>query len=101
MKSRLLLGFVLPLIVEIIGSYLIARTDSGAEGASFAYLVVLIMLLAAMPITIAVNSYVVPAEPRDSATIIVRGMIFPAFYIAAVLIYYTGLWDQLVSPMFS
>lgn len=91
-------GFVLPLASEIVGAALIVTTESGADGEGLSWLVVLVMLVLALPLTLFANSFIVPRHAADSMAYFKKGMRAPAIFIVAVLIYHTGIWDKAISP---
>lgn len=100
LQSKLLLGFVLPLTVEVVGALLICSTDSGANADGFAGIVVLLMLLIALPGTLLGNIVILAPPAAEPARWFRRGMILPVMFLSAVLIYYSGIWDRWIHPLF-
>jgi hypothetical protein len=96
--SRLIYGFAVPIVAEVLGALLIMSGDSKAYADGFAGLVVLVMLIIALPATLFANALIVPRHADEVSTYLLRGMILPAFFIAACVIYYSGFWDTKISP---
>jgi hypothetical protein len=57
--SWLLFGFAIPILAEVIGAILIVSTDSGASAEGYAYVVIIVMLIIALPITLIGNGIIV------------------------------------------
>ena len=93
-SNKFFFGFVIPILVEVIGAILVSMTDSGASAEGFAYVVVLVMLMIAIPVTLIGNILLVPRHADDNASYFFKGMILPAIFMLFVLIYYTGIWDK-------
>ena len=92
-------GFSAPLLILVAMASLIVATDSGAYAEGFAPLVILVMVIVAVPVIVVANMIVVPVAATENSAYFFRGMIFPAIFIAAMLIYYTGFWDKVVEPL--
>jgi hypothetical protein len=97
--SWLLLGFAVPVIVEILAAVLIVSTEAGASAEGFSYLIVLVMLIIAIPVTLIGNAVLVPRHPADTQTFLLRSMALPMAFIGAALIYHTGIWDNYIDPL--
>jgi hypothetical protein len=97
--SWLFLGFAVPVIVEILAALLIVSTEAGASAEGFSYLVVLVMLVIAIPVTLIGNAVLVPRRPADTRSFLLRSMALPMVFIGAALIYYTGIWDDFIDPL--
>lgn len=97
--SKFLFGFVIPVLVEVICAILVSMTESGASAEGFAYVVVLVMLMIAIPITLIGNIILVPGHADDNASYLLKGMVLPAIFMAFVLIYHTGIWDKTIRTM--
>ncbi len=98
-RDRLVFGFVIPLVAEVVAAALIASTESGAYAEGFAYVVVLVMLIIAVPVTIFGNLIIVSYGELAAADYLMRSMILPAVFVAACLIYHTGFWDKVIDPL--
>ena len=96
----LFLGFVIPILAELLTAILIVTTKSGAYAEGFAYIVVIIILVIALPITLIGNAILVPRHNTENVSYLYRGMILPTLFIAVILIYYTGFWDKVIHPLF-
>ena len=46
------------------------------------------------------NFILVPKHITDKESYLFRGMILPALFIGVTLIYYTGIWDKAIYPLF-
>ena len=99
-RSWLLFGFVIPVLSELLAAFLIVNTTSGAYAEGFAYIVVLVILIIAIPISLIGNATLVPRHITDKKSYLSRGMILPALFIGVILIYYTGIWDKTIYPLF-
>ncbi len=99
-RSWLFFGFAIPILAELLAAILIVSTESGAYAEGFAYIVVLIILIIAIPITLIGNTILVPRHIAENVSYLRRGMIFPALFIGAILIYHTGIWDKAIYPLF-
>ena len=99
-RARLVFGFIIPLLAEVIAAVLIVSTESGAYAGPFAYVMVLVMLIIAVPITVFGNLFIVPSGAVGADDYLLRSMILPAVFIAACLIYHTGFWDKSIDPLF-
>lgn len=97
-RNRLIYGFTAPLLILVAIASLIVATDSGASAEGFAALIVLVMVIIGVPVIIVANMIVVPVAADQKSAYFFRGMIFPGIFIAAMLIYYTGAWDNFVEP---
>ena len=100
MLTRVLLIFVLPIAVEIAAAMVVSMFESGAYADGFAAIVVLVMLIIAIPLTIFCNMLLVYTSFTSAGPGLLRAMIAPVVFIFCVLIYYTGLWDKQISPLF-
>lgn len=99
-RSRLLFGFALPILIEIIAALAIVTTESGASAEGFAGILIVIMLIMAIPITLIGNVFIVPRYMTDRLSYIFIGMILPACFVVVIVIYYTGIWDHKIKPYF-
>lgn len=99
-RSRLLFGFALPILAEVIAAFTIIITESGASAKGFSGIFVVIMLMLAIPITLVGNIFIVPRYMTDKLSYFFRGMILPASTIVVIVIYYTGIWDYTIKPIF-
>lgn len=99
-RNWLFFGFVIPILAELLAAILIVSTESGAYAEGFAYIIVIVMLIIAVPITLIGNSLLVQKHIVDKVSYLRRGMILPALFIGVVLIYYTGMWDKVIYPIF-
>jgi len=99
-KSWIFFGFAIPILAELLGAILVVNTESGSYAEGFAYIVVLVILIIAIPITLIGNAILVPRHIADKASYLRRGMILPALFIGVILIYYTGIWDKAIYPLF-
>jgi hypothetical protein len=99
-RTWLLFGFVIPILAEVVGAILIVSADSGASAEGFAYVVIIVMLIIALPITLIGNGIIVSRQLTDKWSYLRRGLIFPTLFIGACLIYYTGFWDKAIHPLF-
>jgi hypothetical protein len=99
-RSWLLFGFVLPILVEVIAAIVIVLAESGASAEGFAGIVVLIMLIIAIPLTLVGNIVIVPRTMTDKLSYIFRGLILPACFLVSTVIYYTGIWDYTMRTYF-
>ena len=98
-RNRLIYGFSAPLLILVGAASLVVMTESGAAAEGFAPIVVLVMIIIAVPVTVIVNMIVVPVASPANAAYFTRGMILPTLTIAAVLVYYTGFWDDVIDPL--
>ncbi len=96
----LFFGFVIPILALLLASIFIVSTESGAYAEGFAYIIVIVILIIAVPITLIGNTLLVPRHIADKMSYLRRGMIFPALFIGVNLIYYTGMWDKVIYPIF-
>ncbi len=99
-RNWLFFGFVIPILSELLAAILIVSTESGAYAEGFAYIIVIVILIIAIPITLIGNTILVPRHIADEASYLRRGMIFPALFIGTIMIYYTGIWDKVIYPIF-
>lgn len=99
-RSRILFGFALPILAEVIVAFAIIITESGASAEGFAGILVVIILIIAIPITLVGNIFIVPRYMTNKLSYIFKGMILPACFIVAIVIYYTGIWDHTIKPYF-
>ena len=95
-SDRFLFGWALPIAIQAIGMLLIANLDSGASAAEFAGLAVFFMLLFTLPLTAVLNLAFVLAGDRTRRVHFARDMVLPAVFLAAALIYQSGLWDRMI-----
>ena len=98
-KNRLIYGFTAPLLILVGIASLIVMTDSGAVDGGFAPLLILVMTIVAVPVVVVANMIIVPVRSPANAAYFVRGMIFPGIFVAAMLIYSTGTWDEVIEPL--
>lgn len=98
-RARLVFGFIIPVVAEFIAAVLIVSTESGAYAGPFAYVLVLVMLMIAVPITIFGNLFIVPSDTVGIDDYLLRSMILPAVFVSACLIYHTGFWDHWIDPL--
>lgn len=98
-RNWILIGFCLPVLTEFAGSFLLVMTNSGASAEGFAYILVLVMLIVAVPVTLIGNIFLVPRMVTGTAVYFARGLIIPGCYFMVVLIYWTGLWDNAIEPL--
>ena len=97
--KRVALLLLVPVLVEILAALLISMTESGADAEGFAYIVVLVMLFVAVPVTIVINLGLIVSAKTDSQGLFLKAMTSPAIFIVCVLIYHTGLWDGYIDPL--
>lgn len=94
MKPKLIGGFLLPLIVLTVGMLGLTQVESAAGAAEFAGLGVLFALLAAIPLTIVANLFLLP--PRgEIVDYFKKGMVVPLIAIVWAVLYNAGIWDAL------
>ncbi len=94
------LGFAIPILAELLGAFLIVTTESGAYAEGFSYIVVLVILIVAIPVTLFGNAFLVPRHIAEKESYLPKSMILPALFFGVVLIYYTGIWDKVIHPLF-
>lgn len=58
--SWLFIGFAIQILTEILAAILIASTESGAYSEGFAYIIVIVMLIIAIPVTLIGNIILIP-----------------------------------------
>lgn len=90
-RNRLIYGFSAPLLILVGAASLIVMTGPGYDTVGYAPLVLLGMVIVAVPVIVVANMIIVPVAAPTRAPYFVRGMIFPCIFIAAMLIYYTGI----------
>lgn len=93
-------GFIIPILAELLGAIIIVSTEAGAYAEGFSYIVVIVMLVIAIPLTLFGNIILVPKHIDNKQSYIFKGMILPGIFILAILIYYTGIWDKFIDPLF-
>ncbi|MDA1372015.1 MAG: hypothetical protein O2971_14780 [Proteobacteria bacterium] len=98
--KKILLCLVLPVLVQAVGGILIILPESGASGGPFAGILILVMFLIAAPLTLLVNGVLLLPQDKDSNFYLKRGMIMPGIFLFSCLIYYTGIWDDYIDPLF-
>lgn len=72
LSGRVFAGFVVPVVVEVVAAIIIVSTGSGSSAGPFAYVVVLLMLICAIPITLISNVLLVPSSDAVGPTTIVE-----------------------------
>ena len=98
-KNRLIYGFSAPLLILVGVASLIVMTDSGASAEGFAAIIILVMIIVAVPLTVVINVIAVPVAAPKKSDYFWRGMVLPAITIVAMLVYYTGIWDDYIDPL--
>lgn len=94
-RARFLHGVVLPIAVMVVGLLILMNVESHAAAAEFGALGLLFLLIAALPITLIVNSVILLQEADTPRECFVWGMIVPGIVLVAAVVYQSGLWDRL------
>ena len=98
-KNRFIYGFSAPLLILVGVASLIVMIEPRAAADGFAAIVILVMVIIAVPVIVVANMIVVPVNSPTITPYFVRGMILPGIFIVAMLVYYTGVWDDVTEPM--
>ena len=94
MTPKLIGGYLLPLDVLVIGMLGLTQVESAAGAAEFAGLGVLFALIAAVPVTIVANLFLLPVR-GDVMAYFRKGMIVPVLFFVWGVLYHAGIWDVL------
>jgi hypothetical protein len=99
MRNWLVIAFIFPISLELAVSFLLVMFPSGASAEGFAYLIVLVGLMFAVPLTVFANIVLVPKDASWKVAVISRSLILPGIYTVAIVVYYSGFWDSVIDPL--